>query len=129
MSPSTAGSDLERLRRITTVPDPPRWFARVITLRRLETVSLIHSCVYVALCVVAFGLHNPQPITTILGFAHGVLWIAMSLICLAAARYRVIPWWLAVCVAVLGGIGPFFGSGGFILESRRREREAARAGV
>ena len=56
----------------------------------------------------------------ILGFSHGLLWIAMSLVCLAAARARVIPFWLAVTVAVLGGLGPFFGSVGFLVQSRRR---------
>jgi hypothetical protein len=44
----------------------------------------------------------------------------MSLICIAAARWRVIPFWLAVTVAVLGGLGPFMGTLGFVIESRRR---------
>ena len=44
----------------------------------------------------------------------------MSLACIAAVRWRVIPFWLAVTVAVLGGLGPFFGTAGFIYESRRR---------
>ena len=97
-----------------------RRFIRVVTFGRLEAISLCHSCIYVALLVVAFGFHNTQPATTILGFAHGILWIVMSLVCLIAARLRIIPYWLAVAVVVLGGIGPFFGSVGFIVESRRR---------
>jgi hypothetical protein len=48
------------------------------------------------------------------------MWIAMSLICIAAARARVIPFWLAVTVAVLGGLGPFAGSIGFVLAERSR---------
>jgi hypothetical protein len=32
----------------------------------------------------------------------------------------VIPLWLAITVAVLGGLGPFCGSAGFVVESRRR---------
>ena len=40
--------------------------------------------------------HSPQPETFIFGLAHGLLWIAMSLVCIAAARARVIPFWLAV---------------------------------
>ena len=45
----------------------------------------------------------------------------MSLVCLAAARARVIPLWLGVTVAVLGGLGPFCGTIGFVIESRRRQ--------
>jgi hypothetical protein len=93
---------------------------RAITFHRLEAVSFIHSCVYVALLICAFVLSNPEPATFILGMSHGVLWIAMSLICIAAARARVIPYWLAVTVAVLGGLGPFAGTIGFVFEERRR---------
>jgi hypothetical protein len=115
-----SSTDLDRLKRIAVASQPPRWFTRVITLGRLEVISFLHSCIYTALLVCAFALHNPQPVTTIFGLGHGVIWIGMSLICLAAARYKVIPWWLAVCVVVLGGIGPFFGTAGFVIESRRR---------
>ena len=34
----------------------------------------------------------------------------MSLICIAAARARIIPFWLALVIAVLGGLGPFAGT-------------------
>jgi hypothetical protein len=91
-----------------------------ITFRRLELASFTHSCVYLALLICAFALGNPEPETFILGLAHGLMWIAMSLICIAAARARIIPFWLAVTVAVLGGLGPFAGSIGFILAERRR---------
>jgi hypothetical protein len=95
-------------------------FTRVVTIQRLEAVSLFHSCVYLALLLCAFAFGNPEPETFILGLSHGVIWIGMSLVCIAAARWRVIPFWLAVCVAVLGGLGPFLGSAGFIYEMRRR---------
>jgi hypothetical protein len=95
-------------------------FPSFITFSRLEVVSLAHSCIYTALLVCAFVLHNPEPATFVLGLGHGLIWIGMSLICLAAARARVIPLWLAITVAVLGGLGPFCGSAGFIAESRRR---------
>lgn len=95
-------------------------FTRVVTFGRLEAVSFTHSCIYLALLICAFALGNPEPATFILGLSHGCVWIGMSLVCIAAARYRVIPFWLAVTVAVLGGLGPFFGSLGFIRESRRR---------
>jgi hypothetical protein len=93
---------------------------RFITFGRLEVASFTHSAVYLALLVCAFGLGNPQPETFILGLSHGVIWIAMSLICIAAARAHIIPFWLAVTVAVLGGLGPFAGSIGFLIADRRR---------
>jgi hypothetical protein len=95
-------------------------FPSIITFNRLEAVSFTHSCVYLALLICAFALGNPEPETFIFGLGHGLIWIGMSLVCLAAARARLIPLWLGVTVAVLGGLGPFCGSAGFIIESRRR---------
>jgi hypothetical protein len=94
----------------------------VITFGRLERVSIFHSAIYLGLLIVAFGFHNAQPETFILGLSHGLLWIGMSLACLWAVRQRVLPLRIAVAVAVLGGIGPFFGSAEFIREQRRRAR-------
>ncbi len=93
---------------------------RLITFTRLEVASFIHSAVYLALLVCAFALGNPEPATFVLGLAHGLLWIAMSLVCIAAARLRIIPFWLALVVAIVGGIGPFAGTIGFVVESHRR---------
>jgi hypothetical protein len=107
------------------VPEPSRskpLFTRVVTFGRLEAVSCVHSCIYTALLVCAFALNKPEPATFVLGLSHGLLWIGMSLTCIAATRWRVIPFWLAVCVAVLGGLGPFFGSLGFLYEFRRRRQ-------
>ena len=67
----------------------------------------------------AFAIGKPQPFTFVLGLSHGLLWIFMSLACIAAARLRIVSLRLAVAVAVLGGIGPFFGSYEFIREERR----------
>jgi len=101
-----------------------------LTFTRLKIASFVHSCVYLALLVCAFVLGGPQPFTFILGLTHGLLWIAMSLACLTAARLRVVPLRLAVAVAVLGGIGPFFGSYEFIRQSRReRPRSGPDAGA
>ncbi len=97
---------------------------RLITFRRLEVASFTHSTVYLALLVCAFVAGNPQPETFILGLAHGLMWIAMSLVCIVAARRRIIPFWLAVTVAVLGGLGPFAGSIAFVIVERRRGDEA-----
>jgi hypothetical protein len=94
---------------------------RLITFRGLELASFTHSLVYLSLLLCAFVLGNPQPETFILGLSHGVIWIVMSLVCIAAARKRVIPYWLAVTVAVIGGLGPFAGSIGFVIADRRRQ--------
>jgi hypothetical protein len=107
-----------------TAVAPRSRFTRVVTFGRLEVVSFCHSCVYAALLICAFALNNPQPETFILGMAHGLIWIGMSLVCIAAARARVIPYWLAVTVAVLGGLGPFAGTIGFVIEQRRRRQKA-----
>jgi len=86
----------------------------------LKWTSLFHSCVYLSLLLCAFALGKPQPETFVLGMTHGLLWIGMSLACIAAARMQIVSLRLAVAVAVLGGIGPFFGSFEFVREQRRR---------
>lgn len=90
-----------------------------LTFGRLRAASFTHSCVYLALLICAFAAGGPQPETFILGLAHGLMWIAMSLACLAAARLRIVSLRLAVAVVVLGGVGPFFGSYEFVREGRR----------
>jgi hypothetical protein len=98
-----------------------------LTFTRLRAVSFTHSCVYAALLICAFAAGGPQPATFILGLTHGLMWIGMSLACLAAARFRVVSLRLAVSVVVLGGIGPFFGSYEFVRESRRDEPSTGQA--
>ena len=101
-------------------PPRPRASAGPLTFTRLKWTSFAHSCVYLALLICAFAAGNPQPLTFILGLTHGLLWIFMSLACLTAARLRIVTLRLAVAVAVLGGIAPFFGSFEFIREERKR---------
>ena len=96
---------------------------RLLTFERLKWGSFAHSVVYLALLgtVVAGGLDDAK---YVLGWAHGIGWIAMSLACIAALRLRVIELRTAVAVAVLGGVGPFFGSWEFVRATRaRRSRE------
>ena len=87
--------------------------------------SYTHSVVYLVLLWAAF-VDRHDRLVTIFGWAHGVLWIAMSLLCLEAVRRRRIPLWLGVMVAVIGGIGPFAGSIGFALEKRRLQARRER---
>ena len=86
----------------------------------LKWTSFFHSCVYSSLLICAFVLGKPQPETLVLGWTHGILWIGMSCACIAAARMRIVSLRLAVAVAVLGGIGPFFGSWEFVREGRKQ---------
>jgi hypothetical protein len=101
------------------VNEPPRTGVGPLTFTRLKWTSFTHSCVYLALLACAFVAGKPEPLTFILGLTHGLLWIFMSLACLTAARLRIVSVRLAMAVAVLGGIGPFFGSYEFIREQGR----------
>ena len=90
----------------------------MITFRRLKYLSFVHSAIYLTL--LTFWLSDgSETARMVLGWAHGIGWIVMSLLCIAAVRLRVIPLWLGVMVAVVGGIGPFAGSIGFIVCERR----------
>ena len=90
----------------------------LITFERLRAVSFLHSAIYAALlvCWLAPGAAGA---TYVLGWCHGLLWIGMSIACLWAVRRRVLPFWLAVVVVVVGGLGPFAGTIGFVVHQRR----------
>lgn len=102
----------------------PRASGGFPSFRLLEVLSLTHSLVYAGLLVFFIGPENATA-TRILGWTHGWMWIGMSLLSIVAARRRTIPFWLAVVVAVVGGLGPFAGSLGFLIEERRRRRNSA----
>ena len=90
-----------------------------MTFERLKLLSFTHSAIYLTLLTVWIvpGLAEAE---RIFGWAHGVGWIVMSLLAIDAVRRRVIPLWLGVTVAVIGGVGPFAGSAGFVVQERRR---------
>ena len=96
-----------------------------MTFGQLKLGSFAHSTVYVALlvCSIAPGLEGP---TTVFGWAHGLGWIAMSILCLAAVPRRVLTLRTAVAVVLLGGVGPFFGTLAFVLEDRARRAVLSR---
>jgi hypothetical protein len=99
-----------------------RRFKGIITFDRMEVVSLFHSVVYTSLLICAFILGGPEPITFVLGLAHGILWIGMSITSLFALRFGVINLRLAVAITILGCIAPFFGTFEFIRQNRQRAR-------
>jgi hypothetical protein len=90
----------------------------VITFTRLKYLSFAHSAIYLTLLAL-WLTDGPDGLRELFGWAHGIGWIVMSLLCIAAVRMRVIPLWLAVMVAVVGGIGPFAGSISFVVCERR----------
>ena len=91
-----------------------------MTFRQLKYLSFTHSAIYVTLLVLAV-LNEPAKLY--FGWAHGIGWIVISLLCIDAVRRRVLPLWLAVTVVVIGGLGPFAGSAGFIYYERRLRRQ------
>jgi len=89
-----------------------------LSFRTLKYLSFTHSAIYTALLVLAItGAADGAKYA--LGWAHGIGWIVMSLLCINAVRLRTIPLWLGVMVAVIGGVGPFAGTIGFLCEERR----------
>jgi hypothetical protein len=97
----------------------------VITFTRLKYLSFTHSAIYLTL-LIAWAV-GADGLKYACGWMHGILWICVSLLCIEAVRRRVIPLWLAVMVAVVGGIGPFAGSIGFVVCERRGWRPGSRA--
>ena len=92
----------------------------MITFTHLKYLSFTHSAIYVTLIVLAV-LNEPAKLY--FGWAHGIGWIVISLLCIDAVRRRVLPLWLAVTVVVIGGLGPFAGSAGFVYYERRLRRQ------
>lgn len=84
----------------------------------LRALSFTNSAVFCGLLVL-WARGSPEPGTFALGLTHGVMWITLSVLCLVAVRRRTIPFWLAVLVTVIGGLGPFAGSAGFVWVKRR----------
>ena len=88
-----------------------------MSFRTLKYLSFTHSAIYTALLVAAVA--ESDDVKYVLGWTHGIGWIVMSLLCVDAVRRRVLPLWLGVMVAVVGGVGPFAGSAGFVIAERR----------
>jgi uncharacterized membrane protein len=114
---------------VTRAPaaSPPRRRARAggfPSFRLLEALSFTASAIFAGLLLFWLGPSAPAA-TMVLGWAHGLLWIGLSLLAIVAVRRGTIPFWLGVTVAVVGGVGPFAGTAGFLVESRRRKRASS----
>ena len=91
-----------------------------MTFRRLKWASATHSTIYAALLGSwAAGWHTGQ---LVFGYAHGIGWFVMCGLAYVGLRRAVIPLYIAVCVALVGAVGPFVGTASFIREERRKKR-------
>ena len=94
-------------------------------MRNFAVFSVIHSVLFTGLMVCAFALGKPQPATFIFGFTHGVMYMVMTVACIAAARLRIVPVTTALVVVIVGLFGPYFGAYEFLREERRDLNEEA----
>jgi hypothetical protein len=78
-------------------------------IKILMPISLLHSLVYAVLIAVWLipGLPRAE---AVFGMTHGLMWIGMSLVCIALAARRMLPVRTGMAVAIIGGIGPFIGT-------------------
>ena len=92
----------------------------MITFSRLKRASLTHSTIYLALLISwAAGWHTGQ---LVFGYGHGIGWFVMCTLALIALRRGVIPLYVAVCVAIIGAVGPFVGTLSFVYAERHARR-------
>ena len=90
-----------------------------MSFEQLKLLSFTHSAIYLTLLTV-WLVPGLEDLERVFGWSHGIGWIVMSLLAIDAVRRRVIPLWLGVTVAIIGGVGPFAGSAGFVVQDRRR---------
>jgi hypothetical protein len=105
-------------------PDADRSaLARLLSVRNLAALSLVHCVLFTGLMIFAFPLGHPQPVTFAFGFTHGVLYLVMAVAVGVAARLGTVSFTTALVVIVLGAAGPYFGAFDLVREVRRRRRE------
>lgn len=90
----------------------------MISFARLKWASFAHSTIYAAL--LASWAADWPPGRQIFGYGHGIGWFIMCGLALAGLRRGVIPMYVAVCVAIIGAVGPFIGTASFIHAERRK---------
>ena len=105
----------------TRAPDDSA-LARLLSLRNLAALALVHCVLFTGLMFCAFVIDHPQPVTFVFGFTHGVLYIVMSVAVGVAAKLRTVSPTTAIVVIVLGAAGPYFGAFDLVREERRRRR-------
>ena len=97
-----------------------------ITRRTIKWCSFASSTAYTILLTVWLipGLHTYE---MVFGFIHGIGWFFMVALALYGLRARLIDLRLALAIAILGAIGPYFGTAEFIHQDHVRARAQAAA--
>jgi hypothetical protein len=92
-----------------------------VTRSFIKWCSFFFSTVYTVLLTVWLvpGLHDWE---MVFGFMHGIGWFFMVALSLYGLHARLIDMRLALAIAVLGAVGPYFGSAEFIYQDRVRAR-------
>ena len=114
---------------LTAGPPSESSLARLLSLRNLAALALVHCVLFTGLMLFAFVLGHPQPVTFVFGFTHGVLYLVMAVAVGVAAKLRTVSTTTAIVVIVLGAAGPYFGAFDLVREERKRRREATGAAL
>jgi hypothetical protein len=83
----------------------------------IKAASFTHSAIYAGLLTCWIGGFAPD-VKLVLGWGHGLGWFAMCALAVTGLRLRLIDLRLAVCIAVLGAVGPFIGTAEFVRQDR-----------
>lgn len=86
--------------------------------QRVRAYSALEACVFTALLVVWIGGFGARA-QLVLGWCHGVGWIALSILVLIGCRRRVFPW--PVLAATVSPLGPLGATVAIELAARRRK--------
>ena len=85
--------------------------------RFVKACSFTHSAIYAVLLTV-WAIPGAHGLEVVFRFAHGIGWFFMVGLSFWALARRVIPFSLAVLIAVGGAVGPFIGSAAFVWRDR-----------
>jgi hypothetical protein len=91
-----------------------------ITRDVIKWCSFFFSTIYTVLLVLWLGQIGPPELKTIFGFTHGIGWFFMVALALYGLKARLIDLRLAVCIAVFGAVGPYFGTAEFLWQDRNK---------
>lgn len=97
----------------------------MITRGFIKWCSFFFSTIYTVLLILWLGSVGPPELKTVFGFVHGIGWFFMVALALYGLHAKLIDMRLALAIAVLGAVGPYFGSAEFIYQDRVRGRASA----
>ena len=89
----------------------------MITFTRLKYLSFTHSAIYLSLLAVWLG-GGPEDLKMVLGWCHGIGWLALCAAVLVGCARRVFPW--PVLAATVSPLGPIGATVALEIAARRR---------